>query len=128
MEDERSACRVGPLNLFTAVKEHGVPEQNVAFSGEELFLFKSFGFRANPIVITLRSSWRACVEIRLRIIVEFREPFRPMGAGTVNERAAAGLNVLASNPASEQKSRGVYMEHGHVLMQALAASTRKRDA
>ena len=110
------------------MKKHRVPEQDVPFPGEKLFLFELSGLRRNPIVITLGRRWRARMQVRLRIIVEFRKPFRSMGTGTVNQRAAVRCNIFAGDPASEQKPARPYMEDRHVLMQALAASARKRDA
>src|SRR5579862_6734438 len=51
-----------------------------------------------------------------------------MGSGTVNERTAVGSDIFACNPTPEQKTARVYVEHCHVLVQALTASAGKRDA
>ena len=128
MDDEGSSSRVWTQDCFTAVKKHGVPEQNIPFSGEESLLFEPTRLSGNPVVITLRDGRRAGMQVRLGVIIELGKPFRPVGSRTVNERAAIGSDVFTRNPAPKQKTARMYVKHRHVLMQPLAASASERDA
>src|SRR5262245_32071159 len=51
-----------------------------------------------------------------------------MGSGTIHQWPAVVGDIFTGNPATEQKIRRLYVKHGHVLMQALAASASKHDA
>ena len=69
-----------------------------------------------------------CTQVRLRIFIEFRKPFRSIGTGAINEWTAVGSDIFACNPAPDQETPRLHMEYRHVLMQALAASACKSDA
>ena len=128
MNDERPSRRVCTLDRITTVEKHRMPEENVAFSREKLLPLEPFGQPGHPLVITRGRRRRRRSQVRLWVIVELRKPFRPMGSRAVNERPAVGRNIFTGNPAPEQKITRVDMEHGHVLMQTLAASAGKRNA
>src|SRR5215471_19105957 len=99
------------------MKEHGVPEQNVSFSSQESFLFEASRLAGNPIMVALRRGVCGCTQVRLRIFIEFRKPFRSMGSRAINEWTAVGSDIFACNPAPDQETTRLHMEYRHVLMQ-----------
>jgi len=64
-----------PEDRVTAVKEHGVPKENVALPREESLLLESFGFSGNPIVVSLGGRHIAGMQVGLRIIIELGKPW-----------------------------------------------------
>ena len=128
MNDERPSRGVCTLDRITTVEKHRVPEENVAFPREKLLPLEPFGQPGHPLVITRCRRRRSRAQVRLRVIVELRKPFRSMGSRTVNEGPAVGRNIFTGNPAPEQKITRVDVEHGHVLMQTLAAAAGKGNA
>src|SRR5262245_33795096 len=104
-----------------------MPEQNITLAGQESLRFVLPRLLGDPRIVVLGRRCGTRAQVGLRIVLELGEPRYTMRTGTIDQRSAVGRDVLEGDPAPEQKSSRLNVEHRHVLVQGLLASTGERD-